>query len=152
MLNRLGLRPHLRSADFSRLRQRIEVWEEVGNHVYAISERDFETVVLGMGYPACAFKGLKGHYKAGVAFEPATSESALFRRVQAAIAAADQRCRRDARSLNHGMLVAVILKRPLTPRATELLRAASYFVKPTPSNRYEQRKAPAANSQNAPST
>lgn len=143
-MHRLGLRRRLRTADTSLVTPHGDAWEEVGNYVYAISEREIEKVVLGMGYPACAFRGLNDYYEPGVEFEPATPQSALFRKVQEHIATADRHSRKGLSRYYHGMLVAVIVKHPMSPRTMELLRDAGYFVKPTPPNPYEHRTATTA--------
>ena len=143
-MHRLGLRPQLRTADTSLVRPYGDSWEEVGNYVYSISEREIEKVVLGMGYPACAFKGLNDYYEKGVEFEPATPQSALFRKVQERIATADKHSRKGLSRYYPGMIAAVILKNPMSTRSVELLRASGYFVKPTQPNPYEGKTATTA--------
>ncbi|MBK7936548.1 MAG: class I SAM-dependent methyltransferase [Lewinellaceae bacterium] len=45
---------------------RRHTYEDVGNYVYKISEREIEKVALGLNYPCVAFKGLNIHYCEGV--------------------------------------------------------------------------------------
>src|SRR5262249_1159034 len=90
VLLRYGLTSILRTQDMSVIRDYYNAWEEVGNYAYTISEREIEKVAWGMGYAACAFKGLNDYYEKGVEFEKAADDSLLFRKVKERIGHADR--------------------------------------------------------------
>jgi ubiquinone/menaquinone biosynthesis C-methylase UbiE len=69
-------------------------YEDSGNYIYSISEREIEKACLGENLPCVAFKGLTDLYVKGGEFEPATLFSAKFLRMRAVI-------------LLHGLLVRV---------------------------------------------
>jgi len=64
-------------------------FEEGGNFVYGISEREMEKVALGIGLPVIALSGMNDYYEEGVEFEEVSSQSSLFKKVQAEIAKAE---------------------------------------------------------------
>jgi SAM-dependent methyltransferase len=69
-------------------------YEDCGNYVYSISEREIEKVALGVNLPQVAFKGLNDVYTPGMEFEPADlSKSALYRKLRFGVAARDSLCR-----------------------------------------------------------
>lgn len=57
-------------------------YEEVGNYVYSVAEREFEKLALGLNLPAVAFRTFDDVYFPGVEQERATSEFPLFRKIQ----------------------------------------------------------------------
>jgi len=57
-------------------------FEEVGNYVYKISEREIEKLANGIGLPCVAFKGINNNfYHPSVLGERADGTSAVFRRI-----------------------------------------------------------------------
>ncbi len=64
-------------------------FEESGNFVYTISERELEKVALGIGMPVVAFKVFSDYYEEGVEFEKAVPGSVLFQKTQDKIAEAE---------------------------------------------------------------
>ena len=139
MLLRYGLASILRTQDMRVICDYGNAWEDVGNYVYTISEREIEKVALGLRYPACAFKGLNDFYEKGVEFEKATDDSLLFRKAKEHIACLDQLGRTGR---NHFMmLVAMIFKLPLEAAASQVLKEGGFVVRLLPENPYvNQRK------------
>ncbi len=134
LLLRCGLSSILRTRVPNVIRSYANSWEEVGNYIYAISEREMEKVVLGMGYASCAFKGLNDYYEKGVEFEKATEESPLFQKVKERIARADRLCREAPNSNACSLLVAALFKEPLESDAIQVLKASGFVVKQLPGN------------------
>src|SRR5690606_10129572 len=58
-------------------------YEDVGNYVYKVSEREIEKVALGLNYPFVAFKKINQFYTDGIDAEVANDTSKLFRKVKA---------------------------------------------------------------------
>ncbi len=50
-------------------------WEDVGNYVYKISEREVEKVALGLNYPAVAFRNISIWLSSGIEELPANSKA-----------------------------------------------------------------------------
>ena len=132
VLLRYGLSSILRTRDTSVIRSYSNAWEEVGNYVYSISEREIEKVAWGMRYPSCAFKGLNDYYEKGVEIEKATEDSLLFQKVKERISHADRRV-----GLNCGayhLLVAVIFKQPVDSHAIRVLQQSGFVFSQLPKN------------------
>jgi SAM-dependent methyltransferase len=69
-------------------------YEEDGNYVYSISQREIEKVALGLDIPQVAFKGLNDHYVAGVEFEPCDAvRSRIYRKMRLKVSFRDFLCR-----------------------------------------------------------
>jgi ubiquinone/menaquinone biosynthesis C-methylase UbiE len=134
VLLRCGISSILRTRDTSVIRSYANSWEEVGNYVYSISQREIEKVALGMGYASCAFKGLNDYYEKGVEFETATENSLLFQKVKERIAHADHLCREALNSNAYNLLVAVIFKPSLGPDAVQVLERTGFVVRQLPRN------------------
>ncbi len=110
------------------------VFEDAGNYVYSISRREMEKLALGLGFATVAFKGVNDYYLAGVEFEPATQDCALFRRVSRKIARYDILCRLGISQ--PGLLAAIIFKQPPSADVKKALRACGYDVVNLPLNPY----------------
>lgn len=83
-------------------------FEEVGNYIYSISERELQKVALGIGLRLLAFKGNNDCYIPGVDNEEAISTSPLFKKVKRQIKYKDLRCKLKLQ-MPEG-LVAIIFK------------------------------------------
>lgn len=58
-------------------------FEEVGNYVFKLSEREMEKLAMGLNLPAVAFKGLNNnYYHPSTADQPAAESSATFQKIQ----------------------------------------------------------------------
>lgn len=111
-------------------------YEEVGNFGYSISRREMERVALGLNLPHVAFLGINDAYVRGVEDEPATEDSALFRRIREEIAMLDRQCRRGFSRSRPKLLVTMIFKEALDPALRAALLAAGYAVRDLPRNPY----------------
>lgn len=61
-------------------------FEEVGNYVFKLSERECEKMAMGLHLPAVAFKGIQNnYYNKSVADQPANESSAAFRKLSSTI-------------------------------------------------------------------
>lgn len=133
-LLRCGFSSVLRTLDTGFIASYSNSWEQVGNYVYSISEREIEKAALGLGYAACAFKGLNDCYEKGVEFERATDDSLLFQRVKKQVARADRQCDFELNRRVHGLLVAVIFKQPVNSDAVHVLQNSGFVVRQLPKN------------------
>ncbi len=111
-------------------------YEEVGNFGYSISRREIERVALGLNLPHVAFLGLNDAYEPGVEEEPASEDSALFRRIRDDIAAQDRAGQRGLSRSRPKLLGAVIFKAALDPALRAALVAAGCEVRDLPRNPY----------------
>ncbi len=58
-------------------------FEEVGNYVFKLSERECEKIAMGLQFPAVAFKGIQNnYYQKSIADQPAHRTSKAFRKLQ----------------------------------------------------------------------
>lgn len=83
-------------------------YEEVGNFVYTISEREIEKIALGLNYDLVAFKGLNDDYIAGVETEKLADKGPLFQKISKSIEKEDRKEKAGKRSW--GIFTAVIFK------------------------------------------
>lgn len=67
-------------------------YEESGNYVYSVSEREMEKACLGLDLPVVFFKGLNDAAIAGAEFVPAKFSSPIFVRMRAQIMLLDLLC------------------------------------------------------------
>lgn len=101
-------------------------FEEIGNYVYTLSQRELEKVVLGLGLFGVAFKGMNDYYLPGVEFEPAREESRLFRKIRSRIALYDRLC--SFGISQYGLLGTVLLvSKPSDQVLTHLLADGFVF-------------------------
>lgn len=68
-------------------------YEDSGNYVYSISQREIKKVALGINLPQVAFKGLNDFYVPGIEFAPASWKAPLYRTLRVKVAARDFLCR-----------------------------------------------------------
>lgn len=85
-------------------------FEEFGNYIYTISRREIEKVALGLNFEYLAFKGINDCYAQGVEFESVSENGKLLRRLKTRIFLFDLLTK--LRIIDHGMLVAILFKRP----------------------------------------
>lgn len=81
-----------------------ETYEEEGNYVYTISERELTKVALGLDLPQVAFKGFNDAFVRGLEFEPLNGGAG--RSMRRKIALRDKLC---ALGLDHHMLLMACL-------------------------------------------
>lgn len=63
----------------------VQEFEEAGNYVYRVSQREMEKAALGLGLRYVAFKGINDHYVAGVEHEKVAANGPLFKKVRSRI-------------------------------------------------------------------
>jgi SAM-dependent methyltransferase len=96
-------------------------YEESGNYVYSISEREIEKVSLGIDLPVVFFKGLNDVYIPGGEYAPARWSSPVFFRMRLLVLALDVLCM--LRLFKPTRLMVCLFKRePSTALAQSLLK------------------------------
>ena len=83
-------------------------FEDVGNFVYKISEREIIKSAMGIHLPAVAFKGFNDKYMKGVEKEILTPKSNLYKKVKRNLAMRDFIC--NTHLMPFGSLCAVVFK------------------------------------------
>ncbi|SMO59071.1 Methyltransferase domain-containing protein [Saccharicrinis carchari] len=68
-------------------------FEEVGNYVYKISEREIEKVAMGINLPCIAFKGINDYYSTTVDLSQPSSNRKVFNKVKRKIKLKNNLCR-----------------------------------------------------------
>jgi ubiquinone/menaquinone biosynthesis C-methylase UbiE len=109
-------------------------YEEIGNYVYSLSERELQKLALGMGLPTVAFKRFHDVYMEGVEFEKAEPGSRLLKKIKKAISKNDLLCRLGLSTKGH--MTAIIFKEKPSPALREKLRGAEFDVIDLPANPY----------------
>jgi ubiquinone/menaquinone biosynthesis C-methylase UbiE len=109
-------------------------YEEIGNYVYSLSERELQKLALGVGLPAVAFKRFHDIYIEGVEFEKAEPSSKLLKKIKKAISRNDLLCRLGLSTKGH--MSAIIFKENPSPALREKLRATGFDVIDLPTNPY----------------
>lgn len=60
-------------------------FEEVGNYVYKVSERELEKVAMGINLPCIAFKGINDYYSTSLDLSLSTSKQKILNKVKSKI-------------------------------------------------------------------
>jgi hypothetical protein len=109
-------------------------FEEVGNYIYSISEREIQKVALGIGLRLVAFKEHNDYYIQGVEEEKADSTSPLFKKVKFKIGYKDLLCKLKLKMYEG--LVAIIFKEvPDVSLMKKLVEQGYHFIN-LPENPY----------------
>ncbi len=110
-------------------------FEEVGNYVFKLSDREMEKIAMGMNLPAIAFKGINNSYwKAGLDTEIANNSSAAFRKIQSKLRRDNLLCKLGV--LPYQVLSAVIFKTLPTHETIAKLKNEGYLYYEFPKNPY----------------
>lgn len=109
-------------------------YEEVGNYVYSISEREIEKVALGLNYDMVSFKGINDSYADGVEFEEADENSELFKKIKKNIKSSDLRTQKGLQSA--GLLTAIIFKKMPNKECILELETRGFINRLLPKNPY----------------
>lgn len=110
-------------------------FEEVGNYVFKLSDREMEKIAMGMNLPAIAFKGINNSYwKAGLDTEIANNSSAAFRKIQSKLRRDNLLCKLGI--LPYQVLSAVIFKTLPTQETITKLKNEGYLYYEFPKNPY----------------
>lgn len=109
-------------------------YEDSGNYIYSISEREMEKVCLGINLPCVAFKGLTDLYVKGGEFEPASFSSPKFLRMRAVIFVHSLMVRFGLS--RHNVLMCCIFKEPPTAKERQALIDNGWRLVDLPRNPY----------------
>jgi hypothetical protein len=109
-------------------------YEDSGNYVYTVSEREMEKLCLGMDIPQVAFKGLNDVYIEGGEFAPAQWSARPFLKMRLLIAVLDGLC--HLRFFKPTRLMVCIFKRSPAPDLAARFRAAGWRLVDLPRNPY----------------
>ena len=110
-------------------------YEEVGNYVFKLSEREMNKLACGMGLPAVAFKGIHNNfYKSSIAEELTDPPSGPFRKLQ--LKAGMRNLLSKLSLLPHDVLCAVIFKVPPDEAMCKELRKQGFVLHHIPPNPY----------------
>lgn len=109
-------------------------FEESGNYVYSISEREIEKVALGINLKFLAFKVLHDFYQEGVEYEKAVSDNKVFQKVKRKIALSELRA--NLALNNGGLLTAIIFKITPNTNLQSNLKTEGFKIVELPKNPY----------------
>ncbi len=109
-------------------------YEDVGNYVYKVSEREMEKVALGLNFPCIAFKGLNIYHANGA--ENASATGFSFKKLQVDVMTAVLNLMSFLKFTSPQLLSVIILKEEPTAACLAGLRKAGYRVKKLPRNPY----------------
>ena len=107
-------------------------YEESGNYVFSISEREIEKVALGIDLPTVIFRGQDDHYIEGVEEEKIAQQGPLYQKVKKNIDSSESKSRKGFK--NFGLLVAGVFKDELSGDCQQSLLHAGFTVKNLPRN------------------
>jgi ubiquinone/menaquinone biosynthesis C-methylase UbiE len=111
-------------------------YEDSGNYIYSISEREIEKACLGINLPCVAFKGLTDLYVKGGEFAPAAFSSGKFLRLRAAILLHSLMVRLGLS--RHNVLMCCIFKEEPPPEVRRLLAENGWRLVDLPRNPYAE--------------
>ena len=109
-------------------------YEDVGNYVYSISEREIEKIALGLNYEMVAFKGINDFYIAGVEHEPAVNGNILFEKIKKEILRFDNLVKNGNKK--YGLLTAIIFKEMPSENCVKEMKEMGYKVTKLTKNPY----------------
>ena len=109
-------------------------YEDVGNYVYKVSEREMEKVALGLNFPYVAFKGLNIYHKDGAENVPVSGFS--IKKLQVDVMTALLDLMSFLKITSPQLLSVIILKEEPSEACLSELKKAGYRVKKLPRNPY----------------
>ncbi|KAA0989664.1 class I SAM-dependent methyltransferase [Dyadobacter aurulentus] len=110
-------------------------FEEVGNYVFKLSEREMDKLANGMGLPMVAFKGINNnYYHPSYSQEKADDSSLAFRKIKRKLAFHDFLTR--ASLMPSQVLCAVIFKKVPSQQTLEAMRKDGFQIHTFPPNPY----------------
>ena len=116
----------------------VQEFEEAGNYVYRVSQREMEKAALGLGLRYVAFKGINDHYVAGVEHEKVATNGPLFRKVCSRIRFKNVLCLFHLRQ--YDLLATVIFKAGVNDMIKAELAKQGYRVLELPLNPFAGRR------------
>ncbi|CAG5069730.1 hypothetical protein DYBT9623_02467 [Dyadobacter sp. CECT 9623] len=110
-------------------------FEEVGNYVFKLSEREMDKLANGMGLPMVAFKGINNnYYHPSYSQEKADDSSVAFRKIKRKLAFHNFLVK--ASLMPSQVLCAVIFKKIPSPQTLEAMRKDGFQIHTFPPNPY----------------
>lgn len=109
-------------------------YEDVGNYVYTISEREIEKVALGLNFDMVSFKSMNDDYIDGVEFEEINEQLELFKNIKKNIKKLDQKAKSDF--VPSGLLIAIIHKNIPESETLNKLEEIGFINHKLPKNPY----------------
>lgn len=128
-LNGLGVFKRLMGKEVKK-----HTYEDVGNYVYKISEREIEKVALGLNYPYVAFKKINQFYTGGIDAEVANDQSKLFRKVKTYTSILNMLTK--LRLIEPSLLSVIIFKETPNEPCKKKMKADGYKLVKLPGNPY----------------
>jgi len=111
-------------------------FEEVGNYVYTVSEREQEKFLLGMHYTDCAFIGVNDSYAPGIEAicmdTKDREEIKIIKKVKSSIRRKDLLCALKIRKAS--LLISILFKDKPSDNLVQKLRSRDWTVKSLPAN------------------
>ncbi len=109
-------------------------FEEVGNYVYKVSEREIEKTAMGLGLPAVAFRGLNDYLKPSPKMSEVPYDPKFLKKIRRNIALKDILCKMGL--MPYRLLCCVIFKTPPEMALQSALQSAGFEVMVLPENPY----------------
>ena len=109
-------------------------YEEVGNYVFSISEREIEKIALGLNLDVIAIKGLNDTYLEGCENEKIDNKGEFYKKISSAIDEQDRNVRLGKR--NWGLITAIIFKKKPSDETLSALVKAGYDISILSKNPY----------------
>lgn len=109
-------------------------YEDVGNYVFSISEREIEKVGLGLNLDMVAFKGINDYYIEGVESELLENNGPLFNTIKNNIAIEDNLVKKGARK--PGLLTAILFKKMPSDECISALKKDGFSITKLTKNPY----------------
>lgn len=113
-------------------------YEEVGNYIYSISQREIEKVGLGLNLPMVAFRRLFDYWEPAVSEEKVAQNGPVLAKVKRMIKR--QELQNKLGLIRNGHLVTIIFKETPNEKTQQALKAAGYTLYNLPDNPYNSRK------------
>ena len=110
------------------------MYEEVGNYVYTISEREIEKVALGLNYEMVSFKGINDHYIDGGEFEEKKEGAPIYSQIQQVIRTKDTQAKKGKQQTD--LLIAMIHKTTPDKKTLDELKAIGFVHRKLSRNPY----------------
>ncbi|WP_221394108.1 class I SAM-dependent methyltransferase [Dyadobacter sp. NIV53] len=110
-------------------------FEEVGNYVFKLSEREIDKLANGIGLPMVAFKGINNnYYNAAAGHEKADDSSSAFKKIKSKLALHNFLTRLSL--MPSQVLCAVIFKRTPSEQVIEAMKKDGFQIHVFPVNPY----------------
>jgi ubiquinone/menaquinone biosynthesis C-methylase UbiE len=115
-------------------------YEDSGNYIYSVSQREIEKACLGMNLPCVAFKGLSDFYVKGGEFEPAVFSSRKFVFMRTVVLLHSILVRLGLSQ--HNVLMSCIFKEQPPPELRHRFAKAGWRIVELPRNPYAEQLPP----------